>query len=181
MATRRRGSGQRRRTEWISVFLDDTMELAAATNRIFTELTMQEKGPFTVLRMLINWTAEGVVTSPDVAGLFVIGIRKVTLDRSSDTVLPIGGTLLDPTYANSDALLYMVQQHLEPGFSQVDPSTGAVEYSFRPRASGMWDVKAKRKLDSTNETLVIDTEQVGVGAGGTIRLRAILRILIQPH
>ncbi len=180
MATRHRGSGNRRPTEWFGVFLDDTLSTTAATNRIFTELNMQEKGPFTVLRIIANWTAQGVLT-PDAAQLFAVGLRKVVLDRQSDTVAAIGGTILEADYFASDEIMFMAQEHLQPAFRQVDPSSGAVEVGSRPCASGIWDIKAKRKLSSANETLVFDTEATGIGSTDEIRLRVCFRILIQPH
>ncbi len=180
MATRRHGSGNRRPTEWLGVFLDDSMSTTASTNRIFTELTMQEKGPFTVLRIIANWTAQGVLTA-DAAMMFAVGLRKVVLDRQSDTVAQVGGTILEADYFGSDEIMFMTQEHLSPAFRQVDPSTGATEIGSRPMASGIWDIKAKRKLSSANETLVFDTEQTGVGASEEIRLRVAFRILIQPH
>ncbi len=177
MAHRR---SQRRPTSWLGVFLDASLSTAAETNRIFTELQMQEQGPFTVLRIIANWSAQGDVGG-DTPTLFAAAFRKVTLDRQSDVVAQIGGTILEADYFASDEILGMFQQHLTPVFSQVDPSTGAAEITSRPVASGIWDVKAKRKLDSANETLVLDTEQIGVGSTEIIRLRVCMRILIQPH
>lgn len=177
---RSRGSGGRKPTEWFGVFLDESMSTVATTARIFTELNMQEKGPFTVLRMIINWSVQGEVGG-DVATLFACAIRKVVLDRQSDTVAQIGGTLLEADYFGSDEILFMTQQHCIGVFSQVDPSTGAAEITGRGAHSGIWDVKAKRKLDSANETLVMDLEQIGVGATEQLCLRACMRILIQPH
>ncbi len=180
MANRRHGSGGRRPTEWFGVFLDTSMSTTAETSRIFTELNMQEKGPFTVLRMIINWSCQGVVKL-DVATLFAVGIRKIVLDRQSDTVAQIGGTILEADYFASDEILFMTQEVCTGQFSQVDPSSGTAEVSQRNVSSGIWDVKAKRKLSSANETLVIDTEQIGVGSSEDLRLRACFRILIQPH
>lgn len=177
MAHRR---SQRRPTEWFGVFLDESVSTTAASNRIFTELNMQEKGPFTVLRIIANWSAQGNVGA-DTPTLFAAAFRKVTLDRQSDTIAQIGGTILDADYFGSDEILGMFQEHLTPVFSQVDPSTGVQEITSRPAASGIWDVKAKRKLDSANETLVLDTEQIGVGSTEIIRIRVCMRILIQPH
>ncbi len=180
MATRRHGSGNRRPTEWIGVFLDETMFTTAATSRIFTELNMQEKGPFTVLRMIINWSAQGNITT-EAGTIFAVGIRKVVLDRQSDTVAQIGGTILEADYFGSDEILFMKQEHITGLFAQVDPSSGVNEVTQRGVNTGIWDVKAKRKLSSNNETLVIDTEMIGVGSSDDIRLRACFRILIQPH
>ncbi len=177
---RRHGSGVRRPTEWFGVFLDESASTTATTARIFTELNMQEKGPFTVLRIIANWSAQGVLTS-DAAMIFACGIRKVVLDRQSDTVAAIGGTILEADYFGSDEIMFMTQEHLTPAFRQVDPSSGAVEVGSRPMASGIWDIKAKRKLSFANETIVFDLEQTGVGVSEEIRLRVAFRILIQPH
>ncbi len=177
---RRHGSGGRRPTEWFGIFLDETLSTTAATNRIFTELNMQEKGPFTVLRIICNWSAQSVI-SDEAGSLFAVAFRKVVLDRQSDTVAQIGGTILEADYFGSDEILGMFQEHVTGLFTQVDPSTGVLEISQRGVASGIWDVKAKRKLDSANETLVLDTEMIGVGSSDDIRLRACIRVLIQPH
>jgi len=177
---RRHGSGGRRPTEWFGVFLDESMSTTASTNRIFTELNMQEKGPFTVLRMIINWSVQGTIGT-DRSSLFAIAVRKVTLDRQSDTVAQIGGTILEADFFGSDEILFMTQGHVLPLFQQVDPITGVAEASVRGVNSGIWDIKAKRKLDSANETLVMDVESIGVGATEELRLRACMRILIQPH
>ncbi len=175
-----RGSGSnRKRTEWLAIFLDDSLSSTAATNRIFTETIMDEKGPFTVMRMIINWSAQGNL-SADTGMMFTIGIRKVVLDRSSDTVAQIGGTLLDATYATSDALLFMKQEALSPGWETLNSSDVRTS-AGRPGAAGVWDVKAKRKLEGSNQTLVMDTEVTGVGSSDDVRLRAVMRILIQPH
>ncbi len=176
-----RGSGQRRKTEWLGVFQDETISTTAATARLFTELNMQEKGPFTVLRIIANWSCQGVATGADSASMFVLAVRKVVLDRQSDTVAQIGGTILEADYFGSDQLLFMTQEYVGHQFTQVDPSTGAVESSIRGGASGIWDIKAKRKLDSNNETLVTDLEVVGVGPSDQLRLRVCWRILIMPH
>jgi hypothetical protein len=175
----RRGTSQRKRTEWLAVTLDDSLSTTAATNRIFTETILDEKGPFTVMRMIINWSAQGNL-SADTGMLFIIGVRKVVLDRTSDVVAQIGGTLFDANYAASDQLLFMKQEALSPGWETVNSSDVRVS-AGRPGAAGIWDVKAKRKLNSPNETLVLDTEVIGVGSSDDIRLRAVLRILIQPH
>ncbi len=183
MSNRRgHGGGQRRRTEWFGVFQDETISTTAATARLFTELNMQEKGPFTVLRMIANWSVQGVASgSADAATLFALAVRKVVLDRQSDTVAQIGGTILEADYFGSDEILFMTQEHTTPMFVQVDPSTGATESSTRNVASGIWDIKAKRKLESANETLVTDLEVVGVGPTDQLRLRVCWRILIMPH
>ncbi len=177
---RRHGSGGRRPTEWFGVFLDETISTTAATARIFTELNMQEKGPFTVLRMICNWSCQSTVSS-DTSLMFAFAIRKVVLDRQSDTVGQIGGSILEADYFGSDEILGMYQECLSAPFNQVDPSTGAVEVSSRGCAAGIWDFKAKRKLNSANETLVADIETVGVGPTDQMRLRVCMRILIQPH
>ncbi len=177
---RRHGSGGRRPTEWFGVFQDETLSTTAATARFFTELNMQEKGPFTVLRMICNWSIQGTLTTESMS-LMALAVRKVTLDRQSDTVAAIGGTILEADYFGSDEILFMTQEFVGGLFSQVDPSSGANEVTMRNGASGIWDIKAKRKLDSANETLVVDTEAIGVGSTDNLRLRACWRILIQPH
>ncbi len=177
---RRHGSGGRRPTEWFGVFQDETISTTAATARLFTELNMQEKGPFTVLRIIANWSVQGTLTTES-NGLFALGVRKVVLDRQSDTVAQIGGTILEADYFGSDEILFMTQEHAGGLFSQVDPSSGASEVTARNGAAGIWDIKAKRKLNSANETLVVDTEVVGVGVTDLLRLRVCWRILIQPH
>ncbi len=177
---RRHSSSGRRPTEWFGVFLDVSVNTTAETFRIFTELNLQEKGPFTVLRMIVNWSAQGTLEA-EAPTLFAVAFRKVTLGRGSDTISDIGGTILDADYFQSDNLLSMFQEHTTPAFSQVDPTSGAVEVSTRGVASGVWDIKAKRKLQDPTETLVIDTELIGVGSAENIRLRACIRILIQPH
>ncbi len=177
-----RGGGRRRRTEWFGVFQDETISTTAATARLFTELNMQEKGPFTVLRMIANWSVQGVAAgSADAATIFALAVRKVVLDRQSDTVTQIAGTILEADYFGSDEILFMKQEHITGLFAQVDPSSGVNEVTQRGVNTGIWDVKAKRKLSSNNETLVIDTEMIGVGSSDDIRLRACFRILIQPH
>jgi hypothetical protein len=130
--------------------------------------------------MITNWSAQGNIET-EAPTLFAVAFRKVTLGRGSDTVADIGGTILDADYFQSDNILSMYQQHMTPVFSQVDPSTGVAEATSRPAASGIWDIKAKRKLQDPTETLVIDTELIGVGSSEDIRLRACMRILIQPH
>ncbi len=180
MAHRRSGSGGRRPTEWFGVFQDETASTTASTARLFTELNMQEKGPFTVLRIIANWSAQGNITT-EAGSLFALAVRKVVLDRQSDTVAQIGGTILEADYFGSDEILFMTQEHLTAPFAQVDPSTGANEVTSRGVASGIWDIKAKRKLDSANETLVVDLEMIGVGSSDDVRLRICWRILIQPH
>ncbi len=178
--TRRRSGSGRRPTEWFGVFQDETASTTATTSRLFTELNMQEKGPFTVLRIIANWSAQSIAGIESMT-LFALAVRKVTLDRQSDTVAQIGGSILEADYFGSDSLLFMTQEHLTPAFVQVDPSTGVIETSSRPVASGIWDIKAKRKLDSANESLVVDLEATGVGSSDDIRLRVCWRILIQPH
>ncbi len=181
MARARSRGGVRRPTEWFAVFIDETLSTTAATNTLFTEAEVDEKGPFTVLRIIANWSAQGN-SEVGTATLFTLAVRKVLLNRASDSAdTNIGGTLLDVTYFGSDQILMMVQEHLTPGFSQVDPSSGAVEVSSRPAASGIWDVKAKRKIEDANQRLVVDHEIIGVGTDSSIRLRAAFRVLIQPH
>ncbi len=181
MARARSRGGVRRPTAWFATFIDETLSTTAATNTLFTEAEVAEIGPFTVLRMIINWSAQGNI-EVGTAGLFAFVVRKVLLNRASDSAdTNIGGTLLDVTYFGSDQILMMVQEHMNPGFNQVDPSSGAVEFQIRPTASGIWDVKAKRKIEDSNQRLVVDHEIIGVGTDSSIRLRACCRILLQPH
>ncbi len=167
-------------TEWFGVFQDVTIPIVAQTDPLFTELNMQEKGPFTVLRIIANWSVQSTLAD-EAPSIFAVAVRKVVLDRQSDTVPQIAGTLLEADYFGSDEILFMTQEATQPPFSQVDPSSGAREVTTRGCASGIWDIKAKRKLASANERLVVDTELVGVGTDDTLRLRVCWRILIQPH
>ncbi len=177
---RRHHSGERRQTEWFGVFLDTTIPTVAETFPLFTELNMQEKGPFTVLRIIANWSIQGVIAT-EAPSIFALAIRKITLDRGSDTVTDIGGSILEADYFGSDEILFMTQEVCSGTFSQVDPSSGASEVTQRGVNAGVWDMKAKRKLKDSHERLVTDVELVGVGSADLIRLRVCFRILIQPH
>lgn len=166
-------------TQWEGVVFNGSTNTTAETFEVTTETLANEWGPFTLLR-LKAFIFAATALGPDKASVFALGFRKVSLDRSSDTPADIGGTLVDANYLSNEDILHYGFYQLDSG-QQTLRSDDLVVSSQRPRLAQMIDVKAKRRFNGANERLVIDLEQIGVGASEDISVTLAMRLLIQMH
>ncbi len=170
----------RSKTQWLAITFSGTLSTTAESFPVTTETLANQFGPFTVLRTRMTWFARGAAAKVDPAAQFVIGLRKVVLDRTSDSVADIGGTLMDATYLDNENLMWFEAITLQTQQQQLR-SDDLVTASQRVMGSGIIDVKAKRRFEDANERLVFDTEAVGVGATEEIVLDVAFRVLLMLH
>ena len=180
MARQRRRSGSRGMTQWEGIVFTGTVSTTAETFPVTTEALADDWGPHTILRTKAFWFAENSLGS-DRAGAFALSFRKVYLDRKSDTPSDVAGTIVDANYLANEELLHYGLYTLDPGTYTFRPSDDQVIHTFRPRGSGMIDVKAKRRYEGAAERMVIDLEAIGTGISDQITLTIAFRLLVQMH
>lgn len=168
----RRTRGSRRTTQWVGIGVTaGATSTTAITRELLDEATMDVIAPCTIVRIRGFMMVRSALAAGENSTNMVMAIRKVTLTRSTDSIVAVGGTLIDPAYLDNEDILGMYGAGFTGMSSGTEKQRGVLTWDI--------DIKAKRKMESSNDRLVLDHEAVGVAVSATFEL--VMRILVMLH